>query len=61
MLKKIYSTLNEMQADLDEWLEYYNERRTHQGKICNGRTPDETFVDGIRAFKEKAWSQEQMN
>lgn len=55
--KKLYSTIDELQTDLDEWLEYYNERRTHQGKICNGRTPLETFVDGITVFKEKAWQQ----
>jgi transposase InsO family protein len=62
MRKKIYSSLEEMQIDLDEWIEYYNERRTHQGKMCNGRTPLETFVDGIAVFKEKAWQQtSQMN
>lgn len=59
--KKIYTTLAELQRDLEEWLEYYNERRTHQGKICNGRTPLETFVDGIQVFKEKAWQQKTLN
>jgi transposase InsO family protein len=60
--KKVYSSVEELQADLDEWLEYYNERRTHQGKMCNGRTPFETFVDGIKIYRQKEWpKQEEMN
>jgi transposase InsO family protein len=53
--KKFYTKIEDLQIDLDQWLEYYNERRTHQGKMCNGRTPLETFVDGIKVFREKAW------
>lgn len=30
--KKLYQTLEELQKDLDEWLSYYNNQRTHQGK-----------------------------
>jgi transposase InsO family protein len=41
--KKVYTALSELQADLDEWLKYYNEERTHQGKKCCGRTPMTTF------------------
>lgn len=44
--KKIYSTLEELQLDLDDWLRYYNEERTHQGKHCCGRTPMQTLCDG---------------
>jgi hypothetical protein len=32
--KKLYSDLDELQKDLDEWLDYYNNERTHQGKMC---------------------------
>ena len=39
--------------DLDEWLEEYNSRRTHQGKMCCGRIPIETFMDGLQVGKEK--------
>jgi hypothetical protein len=53
--KKVYKTVEELQTDLDQWLEYYNERRTHQGKKCNGRTPLKSFVDGIHVYKEKSW------
>lgn len=51
--KKIYKTIEELQLDLDQWLIEYNERRTHQGKMCNGRTPMETFVDGIKIWEQK--------
>ena len=40
--KKLYSDLESLQKDLGEWLKYYNNDRTHQGKICNGRTPMDT-------------------
>lgn len=51
--KKIYKTIEELQEDLDQWIEEYNERRTHQGKMCCGRTPMETFLDGNRLWREK--------
>ena len=43
--KKIYHTLEELQADLDTWLHYYNHERTHSGKHCFGRTPYQTFQE----------------
>lgn len=51
--KKIYSTIEELQTDLDEWLFYYNNERTHQGKMCCGRTPLETLVDGKNLWQDK--------
>lgn len=51
--KKIYQTLDDLQKDLDDWLGYYNNDRTHQGKMCCGRTPMETFIDGKRIWQEK--------
>lgn len=51
--KKIYSTLDELQKDLDDWLVYYNNERTHQGKMCCGRTPMDTLLDGKRIWREK--------
>lgn len=51
--KKIYSTLDELQKDLDDWLYYYNHERTHQGKMCCGRTPMETLLDGKKIWQEK--------
>jgi len=45
--KKIYQTLEELQADLDGWVHTYNHERTHQGKRCQGRTPMQTFLDSL--------------
>lgn len=39
--KKLYGSMEELQKDLDEWMDYYNNHRTHQGKMCCGRTPIE--------------------
>lgn len=41
--KKVYTSLEELQTDVDEWLEQYNRERTHTGKYCFGRTPLQTF------------------
>ena len=51
--KKLYAELQSLQADLDEWLLYYNTERTHQGKMCCGRTPMSTLEDGRQISKEK--------
>ena len=51
--KKIYETLDELQKDLDDWLNFYNHQRTHQGKMCCGRTPMQTFLDGKKIWQEK--------
>lgn len=51
--KKIYTDLESLQGDLDEWLQYYNTERTHQGKMCCGRTPMETWEDGKQIWQEK--------
>ena len=51
--KKIYTDLEALQADLDIWLTHYNNERTHQGKMCCGRTPMATLEDGKQIWKEK--------
>ncbi|MCW8126577.1 IS481 family transposase [Microbulbifer halophilus] len=51
--RKIYGSLEELQKDLDEWLAYYNNDRTHQGKKCCGRTPLQTLEDGKKIWLEK--------
>ena len=52
--KKIYATMEELQVDLDAWIDSYNHERTHQGKMCCGRTPMATFEDGKRICREKS-------
>jgi hypothetical protein len=42
--KKIYRTIDELQADLDAWIVEYNQQRPHQGRWCFGKTPMQTQV-----------------
>ncbi len=51
--KKVYRDLESLQLDLDQWMQYYNNERTHQGKMCCGRTPMETLEDGKSICQEK--------
>ena len=51
--KKIYMTLEELQKDLDEWIDDYNKNRPHQGKRCQGKTPIETFLENVPLAKQK--------
>ena len=51
--KKIYATLEELQADLDQWIAKYNQERPHSGRYCYGKTPMQTFLDSIELAKEK--------
>jgi transposase InsO family protein len=51
--KKIYTTIEELQSDLDQWLDYYNTQRPHSGRYCFGKTPMQTFLDSIDLAKEK--------
>lgn len=54
--RKVYSSLDELQTDLDQWLLEYNTERTHQGKMCCGRTPFETMMDA-----KHLWTQHVVN
>jgi len=54
--KKLYADVETLQRDLDEWLNYYNNERTHQGKVCDGRTPLETLLSG-----KQVWSGKNLN
>ena len=42
-----YETVEEMQRDLDAYLETYNQRRPHRGRGMEGRTPYAVFKAGI--------------
>ncbi|BDM63673.1 integrase [Shewanella sp. NFH-SH190041] len=55
--KNLYDSLEALQKDLDEWLMYYNNERTHQGKMCCGRTPMDTLIDGKSIWAEKKLAQ----
>ena len=51
--RKLYHTLDELQKDVDEWIQGYNEERTHTGKYCFGKTPMQTFCDSKHIAHEK--------
>jgi transposase InsO family protein len=51
--KKIYSSLEELQEDLDQWLHSYNNLRPHSGRFCYGKTPMQTFKDAKHIAIEK--------
>ena len=52
--KKIYHSIDELQADLDAWIADYNTNRPHQGRWCFGKTPMHTFLDSLPIAKEKS-------
>lgn len=51
--KKLYQTLEELQADVDEWMNHYNTERPHSGRYCYGKTPMETFTESKHLAKDK--------
>ena len=53
MRKRVYDDLDTLQRDLDDWVEFYNQERVHQGKMCCGRTPAQTMADGHVLWTEK--------
>ena len=59
--KKLYSSLEELQFDLDKFMDNYNKERTNQGKRCKGRTPYETFIEGVELYKEKVYESKSEN
>jgi hypothetical protein len=55
--KKIYTSLEQLQADVDLWLIHYNTERPHSGKQCNGRTPIATWEAGKQIARDKMLDQ----
>ena len=51
--RKLYDNLELLQADLDQWMEYYNNERPHSGRYCFGKTPMATFLESLPLAKEK--------
>jgi len=49
-----YETVEEMQQDLEVYLETYNRKRPHRGRGMKGRTPYQVFKAGIMAAKKAA-------
>src|ERR1700754_761376 len=55
--KKLYESIEDLQADLDAWVEEYNKERPHSGRYCYGKTPYQTFLDSKYLAKEKMLDQ----
>lgn len=51
--KKLYHSLEELQADVDSWLQSYNQLRPHSGRFCYGKTPMQTFKDAAYIARNK--------
>ena len=51
--RKLYHSLDELQADVDVWMEGYNAERTHSGKYCYGKTPLQTFIESATLAYDK--------
>ena len=51
--KKLYRSLEELQQDLDAWIQHYNTERTHEGKMRCGRTPYATMLAGKEIWDAK--------
>lgn len=55
--KKVYSSIEELQKDVDKWLEFYNQERPHSGRYCYGKTPMQTWRDSVHLAKAKQLDQ----
>jgi len=56
--KKLYPSLESIQADLDEFVALYNAERTNQGRFCQGGLPCSLFCKDspcIRNLFLKGW------
>ena len=51
--KKVYTSLEQLQEDVEKWLIEYNQERTHTGKYCYGKTPMQTFLESKHIAQEK--------
>ena len=51
--KTFYESLEQLQRDLDQFLNFYNRERAHQGYRTQGRTPDQAFLDGVKEMQTK--------
>jgi len=59
-IKKVYTSVEEIQADLDEFLEWYNFQRNNQSKYYKGRTPMETFKEGLDLCRQYIHNREEV-
>jgi len=56
--KTLYTSLEQLQTDLDRWMDEYNRDRPHSGKYCFGKIPMQTFLDSRQLAWDKVLDQE---
>ena len=52
--KKVYLSVEQLQEDVDKWIDNFNKIRPHSGRHCYGKTPMQTFIDSKPMAQEKA-------
>jgi transposase InsO family protein len=57
--KKIYHSLEELQRDVDQWVELYNEDRPHSGRYCYGKMPMQTWQESKKLALDKLHENQQ--
>ena len=58
--KRLYRSIEEIQTDLDGFMTWYNTERTNQGRYCQGRTPMQSFVEGLELYQQYVYDKEVM-
>ncbi len=56
--KKLYTSVEQLQHDVDDWIDSYNCTRPHSGRYCYGKTPMQTFLDSKPLVQEKMLHQQ---
>ena len=51
--RKLYTSLNQLQTDVDQWVRSYNEERPHSAKHCFGKRPWQTSQDSKAVALDK--------
>ena len=51
--KKIYTSIKELQLDVELWIDKYNQQRPYSGKHCYGKTPMQTLREAKHLAIEK--------
>lgn len=51
--KTSYESVDQLQADLDRYVDFYNLERPHQGYRTRGRTPRQAFLDGVKEMAQE--------
>jgi len=50
--RRIFENLEQLQQELDNWLNFYNNERPHSGRYCYGKTPMQTFNESVILAKQ---------